>query len=276
MVEQTGYDSRIFHNDELELFYSGELNPLAQMLPENSYYVLLNEDKQPIDKYVIKDSKFVKVPFTVIGDKLTGIIKPRNLEQELAFHMLKDSDSTVKLLTGGYGTGKTMALIVAALELVNAGKFDRVVWIRNNIEVKDTNAIGSLPGTEFDKLLPYAMPFADHVGGVDGVKSLIEENKLEIQHLGFLRGRDIRNAIIISSEIENLTKEHIQLLIGRVGEGSNLWMDGDLKQRDKMVFEKSSGVETLIDRLIGNPLFGHVKLQKSERSATARLADLLD
>ena len=101
MVEQTGYDSRIFHNDELELFYSGELNPLAQMLPENSYYVLLNEDKQPIDKYVIKDSKIVKVPFTVIGDKLTGIIKPRNLEQELASHMLKDSESTVKLLTGG-------------------------------------------------------------------------------------------------------------------------------------------------------------------------------
>ena len=70
----------------------------------------------------------------------------------------------------------------------------------------------------------------------------------------------------MSSEAENLTKEHIQLLIGRVDEGSNLWIDADLKQRDKAVFEKSQGIETLIDRLKGEPLFGYVHLKKVERS----------
>jgi PhoH-like ATPase len=78
------------------------------------------------------------------------------------------------------------------------------------------------------------------------------------------------------SESENMTKEHLQLLLGRVGEGSALWLDADIKQRDKLVFEKSAGIETMIDRLKGNPLFGYVHLVKSERSATSRLADLLD
>jgi PhoH-like ATPase len=120
------------------------------------------------------------------------------------------------------------------------------------------------------------MPLADHCGGVDGLERLLDQGCVEIVHLGYLRGRDIKNSIIICSEAENLTKSHIQLLIGRVGEGSNLWLDGDLKQRDKAVFEKSAGLETMIDRLKGNKLFGYVKLVKTERSETARLADLLD
>lgn len=77
-------------------------------------------------------------------------------------------------------------------------------------------------------------------------------------------------------ESENLTKEHIQLLMGRVDEGSELWIDGDVKQRDKAVFEKSRGLETMIERLAGNPYFGYVHLIKSERSKVAALADLLD
>ena len=77
-------------------------------------------------------------------------------------------------------------------------------------------------------------------------------------------------------ESENLTKEHIQLIMGRVDEGSQLWMDGDIKQRDKLNFEKSQGLETMIERLSGNKLFGYVHLIKSERSEVARLCDLLD
>ena len=99
---------------------------------------------------------------------------------------------------------------------------------------------------------------------------------LEVIPLGFLRGRSIRNAIIISSEAENLTKEHIQLLIGRVDEGSNLWLDADLRQRDRVVFERSAGIETMIERLTGEELFSYVHLVKSERSKTAELADKLN
>ena len=190
--------------------------------------------------------------------------------------MLKDRVSTIKLVAGGFGTGKTFSLVAAALEAIQKGHFDKIVWVRNNVDVKDTVPLGALPGSEYDKLLPFVMPLADHAGGIEGIKALIDNNQLEIVHLGYLRGRDIKNSIILCSEAENLTKQHIQLLIGRVGDGSNLWLDGDLKQRDKMVFEKSAGLETMIDRLKGNSLFGYVKLQKTERSKTAQLADLLD
>jgi PhoH-like ATPase len=203
-------------------------------------------------------------------------MKPRNEHQELAFDMLKDKDITVKLITGTWGTGKTMALVVAALEAIQNGDYEKIIWVRNNVQVKDTDQLGALPGDQWDKMLPYLGPFCDHVGGEEGVHMLVGNNKLEVIPLGFLRGRNIANSIIICSEAENLTKEHIQLLLGRVAEGSALWLDGDVRQRDKVAFEKSKGLETMIERLKGEPLFGYVHLVKSERSATARLADKLN
>ncbi len=190
--------------------------------------------------------------------------------------MLHDKDSTVKLITGTFGTGKSLLCIAAALEAIERGKFEKIVFIRNNVQLKNTDNIGFLPGTEFDKTLPYVMPLADHCGGIEGIKYLIEEGKLEVIPLGFLRGRSIRNSILYSMESENLTKQHIQLILGRIDEGSQLWMDGDIRQRDRIVFEKSQGLETLVERLQGNPLFGYIHLLKTERSETAALADLLD
>lgn len=105
---------------------------------------------------------------------------------------------------------------------------------------------------------------------------MMDNNQLELQHLGYIRGRDIKNSIIIVSEAENLTTQHIQLLIGRVGEGSQLWLDGDHKQVDKQVFKDNSGLLKAVERLAGQSLFGYVDLPVSERSATAKLADLLD
>ena len=104
----------------------------------------------------------------------------------------------------------------------------------------------------------------------------VERGQIEIQHLGFIRGRDIKNSIIISTEAENLTKQHVQLLIGRVGEGSNLWLEGDYSQVDKKVFEESSGMRRAVDKLTGEKLFSYVNLPQTERSETARLADKLD
>ncbi len=74
------------------------------------------------------------------------------------------------------------------------------------------------------------MPMSDHLGGIDGLEIMMRQGKIEVVHLGFIRGRDIKNSIIICSEAENTTKEHIQLLLGRVGEGSELWINGDFRQ----------------------------------------------
>ena len=164
----------------------------------------------------------------------------------------------------------------AAVDLIEHGKYDKIVYIRNNIEVKDSKPIGFLPGTYNEKMLPFAMPLADHLGNIDGLSLMISGGKIEVVHLGFVRGRDIKNSIIICSEAENLTKEHIQLLLGRVGEGSTIWLNGDFKQCDAAVFERNSGLMVAVDKLKGHHRFGYVKLLKTERSETAAMADLLD
>ena len=273
-MEYRGYEVIRSDDERLAEFYEAKANIFN--LLENQYLLIEDLHGKLTDSYVWQNGTFRKVGYTKIGNDFTGVVKPRNAQQEVLFDMLVDKQSTVKLVTGGFGCGKTMSLVVAALDAISKGRFEKIIWVRNNIEVKDTTPLGSLPGDSYDKLLPFAMPLADHCGGIEGLQHLIEQDKVEIVHLGFLRGRDIKNSIILCSEAENLTKQHIQLLIGRVGEGSNLWMDADLKQRDKTAFEKSAGLELMIERLKGQKLFGYIKLLKTERSETARLADLLD
>ena len=273
-MEYRGYEVIRSDDERLAEFYEAKANIFN--LLENQYLLVEDLHGKLADSYVWQNGTFRKVGYTKIGNDFTGVVKPRNAQQEVLFDMLVDKQSTVKLVTGGFGCGKTMSLVVAALDAISKGRFEKIIWVRNNIEVKDTTPLGSLPGDSYDKLLPFAMPLADHCGGIEGLQHLIEQDKVEIVHLGFLRGRDIKNSVILCSEAENLTKQHIQLLIGRVGEGSNLWMDADLKQRDKTAFEKSAGLELMIERLKGQKLFGYIKLLKTERSETARLADLLD
>lgn len=273
-MEYRGYEVIRSDDERLAEFYEAKANIFN--LLENQYLLIEDLHGKLTDSYVWQNGTFRKVGYTKIGNDFTGVVKPRNAQQEVLFDMLVDKQSTIKLVTGGFGCGKTMSLVVAALDAISKGRFEKIIWVRNNIEVKDTAPLGSLPGDSYDKLLPFAMPLADHCGGIEGLQHLIEQDKVEIVHLGFLRGRDIKNSIILCSEAENLTKQHIQLLIGRVGEGSNLFMDADLKQRDKTAFEKSAGLELMIERLKGQKLFGYIKLLKTERSETARLADLLD
>ena len=274
-AQYTGYKEICLTDDQFTQLYSqGKIDGYEFL--ENEYLIAKDEAGRIVDKLVCRDGKLTEVRYTTFKNTYTGTLKPRNEHQEIAFEMLKDANITVKLITGTWGTGKTLALVVAALDAVQKGQFERIIWVRNNVQVKDTDNLGALPGDQYDKMLPYLGPFMDHVGGEDGVKMLIEQDQLEVIPLGFLRGRSIRNSIIICSEAENLTKEHLQLLMGRVDEGSALWIDGDVRQRDRVAFEKSKGLETMIERLKGEPLFGYVHLVKSERSATARLADKLN
>ena len=203
------------------------------------------------------------------------VIVPRNDEQVCAFDLMKDPSKTVKLLTGTWGTGKTLILVSAALEALKAGRFKKIVWIRNNVDVKDTKDLGALPGEVIDKLLPFLGPFIDHAGE-NSVRTMLNKGTLVVEPLQSLRGRNFDDTLIMCSEAENLTKEHIQLIIARAAEGSEVWFDADNRQRDKASFERSRGIETLIERFAGQKLFGYVHLVKSERSETAAMADLLN
>ena len=297
MVEQkyTGWKKWIPTPEEWINFTAEQIVPFE--LLENEYLLIYNTKNELEAQYVKKADKLKKIGRSTIKiereeEKETTIIEgqkkkrasaykkndtymPRNDEQICAFHLVKDDDTTVKLICGTWGTGKTMILVSAGLEALNHGKFDKIIWIRNNVDVANTKDLGALPGEVIDKLLPFLGPFIDHCGE-NKVRTMINKGSLLVEPLQSLRGRNFKNSLIICSESENLTKEHIQLIIARAAEGSEVWFDADLNQRDKNVFEKSKGIETLIDRLKGNELFGYVYLVKSERSATAALADKLN
>lgn len=245
--------------------------------PTNGYVLIPNADADGNTAGLRWDgSRYVPIKYKNLNTAYSGKIKPLNNQQKLAFDLLQNDDITIKLLLGVYGSGKDFLMVNHAVDLIEKGKYDKIVWVRNNIEVKDTKEIGFLPGSMLEKVYPFAAILADCLGGEVALERAITDGWVEIQPLGFIRGRSFNRSIIYCSEAENLTKQHIQLLIGRVGEGSTLWINGDLRQIDDVAFERNNGIQKLIDKLAGNERFGTVYLPITERSETARLADLLD
>jgi predicted ribonuclease YlaK len=273
--EYAGYKEVILSDDEMNYFYNNIDKNLYNSLL-NEYLIIKNSKNEVTDRRRWDGEKYTTLSYKQINSDFSGRIKPRNEQQVIAFDMLQNKNETIKVLTGKYGTGKDYLMISNALELIKQGKYDKILWVRNTIEVKNTKSIGFLPGSMHDKLLPFAMIMADHLGGKDGLDMFMMQGKIEIEHLGFIRGRDYKNTIIICSEAENMTKEHVQLLIGRIGEGSALWLNGDFKQTDTYIFESNNGLLETVNKLKGHEKFGYVKLIKTERSETAALADLLD
>lgn len=245
--------------------------------PTNGYVLIPNADADGNTAGLRWDgSHYVPIKYKNLNTAYSGKIKPLNNQQKLAFDLLQNDDITIKLLLGVYGSGKDFLMVNHAVDLIEKGKYDKIVWVRNNIEVKDTKEIGFLPGSMLEKVYPFAANLADCLGGEVALERAITDGWVEIQPLGFIRGRSFNRSIIYCSEAENLTKQHIQLLIGRVGEGSTLWINGDLRQIDDVAFERNNGIQKLIDKLAGNERFGTVYLPITERSETARLADMLD
>lgn len=273
--EYTGFKEVTFSDAEMSYFYTN-LNDNKYGCINNEYLIIKKSDGEIVDYRRWNKESFVPISYENINSYFLGKIRPRNPQQILACDMIQNTNKTIKVLAGGYGTGKDFLMIANAIKQIEEGKFDRLIFVRNVIGVKNAEEIGYLPGTKDEKLRPFAMILADHLGGESGLDSKIAQGEVEIEHLGYIRGRDIRNSIIYCSEAENLTKEHVQLLIGRVGEGSELWMNGDFKQTDSPLLKVNNGLVATISKLADHEKFGYVKLIKTERSETAAMADLLD
>jgi PhoH-like ATPase len=228
-------------------------------------------------KYRFDGEKLVKLKYEKISNAQIGDIEPKNVKQEMLFDLLQNDEIPIKLVTGTMGSGKTYIAVNYALHKIqhDKNKFKKIVYIRNNVEVKDTVALGALPNGIKDKLLPFILPIQDCLGGNPQQLEFLERSgAIEYVHLGHVRGRSFSNSVIIVSESNNLTRDHVKLLIGRVGENSIIIFEGDTSQTDKKVFETDSGIEALRYVLAGNPLFGAVDLDKSERSRVAELSNL--
>nr|HPN70735.1 PhoH family protein [Saprospiraceae bacterium] len=147
--------------------------------------------------------------------------------------------------------------------------------------------IGFLPGDAEDKISPYMMPLWDNLKFIKkqykensrksiAIEQLQKEGKIEVTALTFIRGRSLSNVFFIVDEAQNLTPHEIKTIITRAGEGTKIIFTGDIHQIDSPYMdEKSNGLTYIIDRLKGQQLFAHVKLQKGERSELANLANNL-
>lgn len=223
-----------------------------------------------LEKLLENNSKFSRDGYIYI----TNIEKMAE-QQEMTCIMVDDPEH-LYLTEQFIPTHNTWCMLQHALKGIKDGRFQKIIFVRNNIITKGSRDIGFLGGSLVEKIKPFLMPIAD-LTTEDYLDELIQTGVLEPVPLGFMRGRDFSNGtLVFCDEAENLTKENVQLLIGRIGIDSELWMCGDLKQIDHIDFEKNNGINKMIDCLAGNDLFGMVKLIKSERSRTSQLADLMD
>lgn len=273
--EYKGYIEISDTDPNLHLLYEDKSNNVYNLL-ENQYLIIKASDGKAVAKYKWQDGIHKDIVKSYIETSHFNKVKAKNIEQKLVFDALLDDTTTIKLITGCFGSGKSFLSCVYMSYALNNLPFQKIVYVRNNIEVKDSNPIGHLKGTYYDKMSVWAMPLADHLGGKEELDKLVENGKVEVEHLGFIRGRDFRNSIIYCTEAEHLTREHVQLLISRIGEGSILILEGDCKQIDKSAFERDNGLIAAIEALKGQRLFSYVHLRESVRSDTAKLADLLD
>lgn len=264
MLNKTDWkEDEIFENEFLIIY---DANPEKKSKELHSIY-RFNEGKlQPLSL----TQQQIKNPY--------NNIKPRNPEQIALFNLLRDDKVTILLATGPFGTGKTFCLKNFALEQLEKGKINKIVYVPNNSFNEDTRNIGALPGELFDKELIHLGSWIDLVG-YDRLKRYVDESQIELVPISIMRGRSFDNSIIIVNEAQNLTDKHIKLLIGRCGENTRIFFDGDIKQADSDIFRDRSGLR-LLTRLKESkkfaPLFGMVKLNTIERSLTAQASAYLD
>jgi PhoH-like ATPase len=270
-----GYTEVVMSEFDMGCFYECMANKWNIKI--NEYLVIKEEcNGNVVDKLKWTEKGFKALNFKAVDSRYVGKVKPRNLQQELYMDMLQDKESKVKIVQGGYGTGKDYLALSNFLQMVEKNQYNKIIWVRNNIEAADSKPIGYLPGSLTEKLSVFADIVGDFVGDNVGFEMLLNSGKLELVHTGFLRGRDLRNSIIYCTEAQNMSSSLVKLILSRVSEGSIAFFNGDVKQIDDVYFKKNNGLELLVNKLQGNSLFGYVYLDKCERSEVAQLASLLD
>ena len=245
-------------------------------LQTNEFIILKENDKvSGICRW--DGENYVHLGYKPIKSDLLGHIEPRNIEQKCYFDLLQNPNIPIVNCVGRVGSGKTFLATAVALDMIESGYYDKLIYVRNNFGVEDTKDPGALPGDLEEKLRPFLGPLIDIVGDEYIVDKLIDEGKVEQVHLGYLRGRSLKNCVVLVDESQNLTPSHIKMLISRMAENSKLVFCGDYSQADSKIFRnQSNGLLKMNERLQGKKLYGQIRLNKIERSEICQMADLLD
>lgn len=243
----------------------------------NEYAILTEEEKGIVGLCRWDGDNYVHLGYKPIKSNLLGHIEPRNVEQKCYFDLLQNPNIPIVNCIGIVGSGKSFLAAAVALDMIESGQYDKLIYVRNNFGVEDTKDPGALPGSLEEKLRPFLGPLIDIVGDEYIVDELIEEGKVEQLHLGFLRGRSLKNCVVLVDESQNLTPSHIKMLISRMAENSKLIFCGDYSQADSKIFRnQSNGLLKMNERLKNHKLYGQIRLNKIERSEICQMADLLD
>ncbi len=274
-----GIDSDIIR----EIFTKGHIEEqglLGIKKKINGYYILKNGKSSSLGFYNHFNEQIER-----LEKEFTYGIKPKNAEQAFALHALMNPDIKLVALQGVAGTGKTLLALASALE--QHKQFNQIILARPIVPLSNKD-IGFLPGDANDKIGPYMEPLWDNLKFIKSqfgenekkhraIIEMQETSKIIITPLAFIRGRSLSNIMFIIDEAQNLTPHEVKTIITRAGENTKIVFTGDVHQIDTPYLdENSNGLAYLIDRLKGQKLFSHVKLEKGERSELANLAnDLL-
>ena len=210
----------------------------------------------------------------VRGDREAFGLRGRSAEQRIALDLLLDPDVGIVSLGGRAGTGKSALALCAGLEAVMERKQHRKLVVFRPLYAVGGQELGYLPGSEADKMGPWAQAVYDTLSAVTS-QSVIEEvlarDMLEVLPLTHIRGRSLHDSFVIVDEAQSLERGVLLTVLSRIGAGSRVVLTHDIAQRDNLRVGRHDGVVAVIEKLKGHPLFAHVTLVRSERSQIAAL-----
>lgn len=247
--------------------------------PANNYFILKSEKNSVLGYYNPTDDSIEKVEKnTVYG------VKPKNAEQTFAMHAMLNPNIRLVSINGVAGTGKTLLALASALE--QRRNFKQIYLARPIVPLSNKD-IGYLPGDIKSKLNPYMEPLWDNLKFIQHqwkesdkeftrITDMVNQEKLMITPLAYIRGRSLSNIFFIVDEAQNLTPHEVKTIITRAGENTKIIFTGDIYQIDTPYLDsQSNGLSYLIDRIKDHPMFAHITLEKGERSDLANLANEL-
>ncbi|GHS87828.1 ATP-binding protein [Actinomycetota bacterium] len=215
--------------------------------------------------------KFVRL---VRGDQDVFGVHGRSAEQRIAIDLLLDEEIGIVSLGGRAGTGKSALALCAGLEAVLERRQHRKVMVFRPLYAVGGQDLGYLPGSESEKMNPWAQAVFDTLGAVvsrEVVEEVMDRDLLEVLPLTHIRGRSLHDAFVIVDEAQSLERNVLLTVLSRIGQSSRVVLTHDVAQRDNLRVGRHDGIAAVIEALKGHPLFAHVTLTRSERSPVAAL-----